>query len=69
MRLPRLLFGAGIVCAVIVALAAGEGLTGRWDKYFDVSLVNRTGRTLVVDDHGVTNNCRPVRVRGRRSYA
>ncbi len=53
------MFGAGIVCPVIVALAAGEGLAGRWDKYFDVSLVNRTGRTLVVDNHGVTNRLAP----------
>jgi hypothetical protein len=35
-----------------VLLAAGMGMTGAWDKYFTVRLVNRTAQTVVVDNNG-----------------
>jgi hypothetical protein len=57
----RVVVGSGVALAVIVAVVVGEGLTGRYDKYFDVSLVNRTGRAVFVDDRGVAYHLAPGR--------
>jgi hypothetical protein len=51
-NMRRVVVGSGVALAVIVAVVIGEGLTGRYDTYFDVSLVNRTGRAVLVDNHG-----------------
>jgi hypothetical protein len=48
----RLVVRAAIALAVVGLIVVGEGLTGAYDKYFTVSLVNRTGRPVVVDNHG-----------------
>jgi hypothetical protein len=55
----RVVVGSGVALAVTAAVVLGEGLTGRYDKYFDVSLVNRTGREVIVDDHGVVYRLGP----------
>jgi hypothetical protein len=58
-NLRRVVVGSGVALAVTVAVVVGEGLTGRHDKFFDVSLVNRTGRTVSVDNHGAVYRLRP----------
>ena len=43
----------------MVVVAAAMGMTGAWDKYFTVRLVNRTTQTVVVNNHGDAVKLRP----------
>jgi hypothetical protein len=57
--------GLGILGAVIgavvliVIVVAGMGMSGAWDKYFTVRLVNRTTHVVAVGNGGDTVRLRP----------
>jgi hypothetical protein len=54
MRVGRVaLFVVGGVI-LLVLVAAGMGMTGAWDKYFTVRLVNRTAQVVGVENGGDT---------------
>ena len=56
MRMTRrgFIVAAGVAVVAVLVVALGLGLTGRYDRYFAVTLINGTGSPLTVDNHGNT---------------
>jgi hypothetical protein len=59
LRNRRVVRWVGIGSAIALALVVGHGLTGGWDRSFAVQLVNRTGESVVVNNHGTLVRLRP----------
>jgi hypothetical protein len=49
--------GAGVIVVVVAVVALG--LTGRYDRYFTVTLVNRTPHRVYVVNHGTSYELLP----------
>lgn len=52
LRPRRWLLVGGIAIVVASAIVIGEGMTGMYDRYFDVKLANQSGHVVTVDNHG-----------------
>jgi hypothetical protein len=62
MGLLRIGLVAVAALVALIVVSAGMGLTGAWDKYFTVRLVNQTHQTVLVDNHGDTVQLRPGQI-------